>query len=99
MRRRQAGWNALIVTVRAASTSWGRAFVNARSCSRLLLAAIGLSGAANAIEPIPAEPGWSGFVTLGVGGLSAETNMVAGIDRYGINIGNPTRPAGRTTLS
>ncbi len=63
--------------------------MNRNHCG-LLLSAICLSGAANAIEPIPAEPGWSGFVTVGVGAVSAETNMVAGIDRYGIDIGNAT---------
>jgi len=59
--------------------------------SRFLLSMmpIVVSGVADAIEPIPEKPGWSGFVTVGVGSLSAETNMVAGIDRYGIDIGEP----------
>jgi hypothetical protein len=49
-----------------------------------------LSSAAHGIEPIPATPGFSGFVTLGVGALRAETNMIAGIDRFGVDIGNKT---------
>jgi hypothetical protein len=64
--------------------------MNAQPRARLLLAAVVLCGSAHAIEPIPAEPGWSGFVTVGVGGVSAETNMVAGIDRYGVDVGNAT---------
>ena len=64
--------------------------MNTRYQRGLLLSVICLSGAASAIEPIPTEPGWSGFVTVGVGALSAETNMVAGIDRYGIEVGSAT---------
>ncbi|UCH53735.1 MAG: DUF2860 family protein [Pseudomonadota bacterium] len=56
----------------------------------LLLAFAALANTANAIDPIPTEPGWSGFVNLGVGALKAETNMVAGIDRYGLEIGDET---------
>ena len=47
-----------------------------------------MAGSAYAIEAIPEEAGWSGFLRLGAGGLKAETNMVSGIDRYGIDIGN-----------
>jgi Protein of unknown function (DUF2860) len=64
--------------------------VHTRFCNRWLLATAVLGGSAHAIEPIPEQPGWSGFVTLGVGVLSAETNQVAGIDAYGIEIGNAT---------
>lgn len=45
--------------------------------------------AAYGIEPIPEQPGWSGFVTAGAGVLDASTNMVAGIDVYGIDVGRP----------
>ena len=54
----------------------------------LLSASIALAGTAHAIDPIPDQEGWSGFLRLGLGGLNAETNMVEGIDRYGIEIGN-----------
>ena len=64
--------------------------MTATSRSALWVTTIFLSGAAHAIEPIPEQPGFSGFVILGVGVLSAETNQVAGIDAYGIEIGNAT---------
>jgi hypothetical protein len=64
--------------------------MNGKFRSGLLLAAVVISGAAKAIEPIPAEPGWSGFVTVGLGVLSAKTNMVSGVDRYGIDLGDAT---------
>ena len=54
----------------------------------LLSVSIALANSAYAIDPIPDEVGWSGFVRLGAGGLQAKTNMVEGIDRYGIEIGN-----------
>jgi hypothetical protein len=57
---------------------------------RVLLLLIVMNGSANAIEPIPEGAGWSGFVTLGVGSATYKTNMVAGIDRYGINLGDAT---------
>ena len=47
-----------------------------------------IAGSANAIEAIPEEEGWSGHLRLGAGGFQSETNMVAGIDRYGIETGN-----------
>jgi hypothetical protein len=53
------------------------------------LAILGVCSPAGAIDPIPREPGWSGFVILGGGAAEAETNMVAGIDVYGINVGKP----------
>lgn len=49
-----------------------------------------ITGLAHAIDPIPAETGWSGFVNVGVGVLEAKTNMVAGIDRYNISISKDT---------
>lgn len=54
----------------------------------LLGALVAVAGSAQAIDPIPEQEGWSGFVRLGLGALSAETNLVEGIDRYGIEIGN-----------
>lgn len=56
----------------------------------LSLALAAMAGTASAIDPIPNEPGWSGFVNVGAGVISAKTNMVAGIDRYGITIGEAT---------
>lgn len=56
----------------------------------LWVATIVLSGAANAIEPIPETPGLSGFITLGLGALSAETNQVTGIDAFGVKVGDAT---------
>jgi len=49
---------------------------------------VALAGSAYAIEAIPEESGWSGHVRLGAGGITAKTNMVAGIDRYSIEIGD-----------
>ena len=43
---------------------------------------------AHAIEPIPEEEGWSGYLRLGAGALSAETNPIAGIDRFSLEIGD-----------
>jgi len=54
----------------------------------LLPVFITLTGTAYAIDPIPEEAGWSGLLRLGAGGLQAKTNMVSGVDRYGIEIGN-----------
>lgn len=56
----------------------------------LFLALMVMSGPTSAIEPIPEVPGWSGFVTLGVGAASYKTNMVAGIDTYGLDLGDVT---------
>lgn len=56
----------------------------------LLPAYIISTASAHAIEPIPMEKGWSGFVTIGASGMNAETNMVAGIDFYGVDIGKKT---------
>ena len=64
--------------------------MTATSRSALWVTTIVLSGAVHAIEPIPEQPGFSGFVTLGLGVLSAETNQVAGIDAYGVEVGNAT---------
>jgi len=55
----------------------------------LSLAILAVCSSAGAIEPIPDKPGWSGFVILGGGVAEAETNMVAGIDMYGIDVGEP----------
>ena len=51
-------------------------------------ALLALTGSAHAIDPIPEQEGWSGFLRLGLGGMRAETNLVEGIDRYGIEIGD-----------
>lgn len=56
----------------------------------LLTALITTAGSVHAIEPIPAEPGWSGFVIVGVSSMDAKSNMIAGIDRYGVDISKPT---------
>lgn len=56
----------------------------------LLVSLMALNSAVQAIEPIPAETGWSGFVTLGVSAMDAKSNMVAGVDRYGVDIGKST---------
>jgi hypothetical protein len=56
----------------------------------LWAALIAVNGSAYAIDPIPAEPGWSGFVTFGLGSMNVETNMVAGIDTFGVEIGKST---------
>jgi hypothetical protein len=64
--------------------------MDGKSRSALWVATIVLSGAANAIEPIPGQPGWSGFVTLSLGAHSTETNLVAGIDAFGVDVGNET---------
>jgi len=47
----------------------------------LLLAVVGgCASAAHALEKIPEEPGFSGFVNVGAGVVSAESNMIAGND-------------------
>lgn len=56
----------------------------------LLPALIAAAGSVHAIEPIPAESGWSGFVTIGASSLDAKSNMIAGVDRYGVDISKPT---------
>jgi hypothetical protein len=61
--------------------------MKAGSVNLLFLATVITGGVANAIEPVPDTPGWSGLVTMGLGALDAKTNMVAGIDRYNIDIG------------
>ena len=43
--------------------------------SGLLIATSGLS-----MTPIPEESGISGFINIGAGGITAKTNMIAGID-------------------
>jgi hypothetical protein len=54
----------------------------------LFFALLALTSMANAIQPIPEKPGWSGFVTLGAGSVTSKTNMLAGIPRYGITLGD-----------
>jgi len=54
------------------------------TCFSALIAAV---GSAQAINPIPGQPGWSGFVTLGVNSMDVETNTISGIDRFGIDVG------------
>jgi len=53
-------------------------------------ALIAINGAAQAINPIPAEPGWSGFVAFGLGSMNAKTNLISGIDTFGVDIGDAT---------
>lgn len=54
--------------------------MNRREISRLtLLACVFTSSLAQAVQPIPDEAGWSGYVNLGVGAGSSESNMLAGI--------------------
>lgn len=55
-----------------------------------IVAGIVASGSAHAIEPIPTEAGWSGFIIMGVGMIDSKTNMVAGVDRMGIETGDAT---------
>jgi len=64
-----------------------RRFMTRISQLLLLPTIITMAAPAHSIQPIPAEPGWSGTVTVGAGALEAKTNMVAGIDRYSIDIG------------
>lgn len=54
----------------------------------LSILALGVAPAALAIEPIPATPGWRGFVVLGVGRTELESNFVAGNTL--VEIGQPT---------
>jgi hypothetical protein len=54
----------------------------------LLLMLAVFSGYAYAIEAIPEEAGWSGHLRLGAGGFQSETNMISGIDKYGIETGD-----------
>ena len=49
---------------------------------------VAVASSVYAIEAIPEEAGWSGYLRLGAGALQAETNMVSGIDRFGIDMGN-----------
>jgi hypothetical protein len=37
------------------------------------------AGAAQALPEIPAEPGWAGFINLGAGVASSESNLLAGV--------------------
>ncbi|MCU7940752.1 MAG: DUF2860 domain-containing protein [gamma proteobacterium symbiont of Bathyaustriella thionipta] len=39
---------------------------------------IGFSGLSYALDPIPSEDGFSGYINLGVAGIKGETNMIAG---------------------
>ena len=60
-----------------------------RFLSILLLPVIALlAGQVYAIEAIPEEAGWSGHLRLGAGGFESKTNMVAGIDKYSIEVGD-----------
>lgn len=47
----------------------------------VILAFLVIADRANALDPVPAEPGWSGYVNIGGGVLSAKTNMVSGIKK------------------
>lgn len=41
-----------------------------------------ISATANALPPMPAESGWSGYVNLGASAMSVENNMVNGIASF-----------------
>ena len=56
----------------------------------MFLALIAMAGTATAIDPIPATPGWSGFVIAGGTVITARTNMVSGISAYHVDIGKKT---------
>jgi hypothetical protein len=49
---------------------------------------VALAGSVYAIEAVPQEEGWSGYLRMGAGGVQAKTNMISGIDRFGIEMGN-----------
>jgi hypothetical protein len=49
---------------------------------------VAVAGSVYAIEAVPEEEGWSGYLRIGAGALQAKTNMVSGIDRFGIEMGN-----------
>jgi hypothetical protein len=61
-----------------------------KRCSSILLVPVFavIAGSACAIEAIPEEAGWSGHLRLGAGGFQSKTNLVAGIDKYGIETGD-----------
>ena len=60
---------------------------NHRLLSLFVTLAVGAAPAAMAIEPIPATPGWRGFVVLGGGYVDLKSNTVAGNNL--IDIGQP----------
>ena len=53
----------------------------------LVMLTVGAAPAAIAIEPIPATPGWRGFVVVGGGYADLKSNTVAGNNL--IDIGQP----------
>jgi len=55
--------------------------------SMIAVLGVGIAPAAMAIEPIPATPGWRGFVVGGVGYLDLKSNLVAGNNL--VDIGHP----------
>ena len=58
--------------------------------SRYLLATalVGMAGTVSAIEPIPNQKGWSGFLTLGVASLTTKSNLIAGVERFNVDLGD-----------
>ena len=60
---------------------------NHRLLSLFVTLAVGAAPAAMAIEPIPATPGWRGFVVLGGGYVDLKSNTVAGNNL--VDIGQP----------
>lgn len=44
---------------------------------------------ANAVEPLPPKPGWSGLFSLGAGYASTKTNMLAGIKLFSFEPSDP----------
>jgi len=62
--------------------------MKAVSRNLLFLGFAGVCSTANAIEPIPEQPGWSGFVTVGVASLTTKSNLLAGVDRFNLDLGD-----------
>jgi len=54
----------------------------------LYITLVGMVSTANAIEPIPDQAGWSGFVTVGVASLTTKSNLIAGVDRFNLELGD-----------
>jgi hypothetical protein len=55
-----------------------------------LIITAGMSGQVLALEPMPQEAGWDGFVNLGAAAGEIETNFIAEIDDLGVDLGDDT---------
>lgn len=53
----------------------------------VLLTALLISSSASALGPLPETTGWSGYVSLGVGGGSLESNMIADVKVIDVDLG------------